>query len=50
MRHFTKGWFKFGTSDSWGFAIEFFPSEPSFSILLIHWYIIIEKDYPWTDF
>jgi hypothetical protein len=46
MRHFSKGWIKAGTSDSWGFSFEIYPSEPALSILFIHWYIIIEKDYP----
>lgn len=45
MRHFNKGWFKGGTSDGWGFALEFYPSEPALSIVFIHWYVIIEKDY-----
>jgi len=45
MRHFKKGWIKGGTSDGWGFAIEFYPQEPSLTISFIHWYLIIERDY-----
>jgi len=45
MRYFKKGLFKGGVSDGWGFSVEFYPSEPSLSIMLLHWYLIIEKDY-----
>jgi hypothetical protein len=45
MRYFTKGWLKGGVSDGWGFSLEFYPSEPALTIVFIHWYLIIEKDY-----
>lgn len=47
MRHrtFKKGWLKGGTSDGWGFALEFYPKEPALTITFIRWYFIIEKDY-----
>jgi hypothetical protein len=45
MRYFKKGWIKGGVSDGWGLSAEFYPCEQSLSIMFIHWYIIIEKDY-----
>jgi hypothetical protein len=45
MRYFTKGWLKAGTSDSWGFSFEFYPRDRSLSIMILHWYFIIEKEY-----
>jgi len=44
-RTFNKGWLKGGTSDGWGFALEFYPKEPALTITFICWYFIIEKDY-----
>ena len=44
-RTFNKGWLKGGTSDGWGFALEFYPKEPALTITFIRWYFIIEKDY-----
>jgi hypothetical protein len=48
VRYFKKGWFTFGTSDGWGFTFEIYPSEPSLTIMFLHWYIIIERDYVWA--
>ena len=45
MRYFTKGWLKAGVSDGWGFSFEFYPGDRSLSIMIIHWYVIIERDY-----
>ena len=45
-RTFNKGWIKGGTSDGWGFALEFYPKEPALTITFIRWYLIVEKDYP----
>jgi hypothetical protein len=45
MRYFTKGYLKVGVSDGWGFSLEFYPSDKALTIVFIHWYLIIEKDY-----
>jgi len=36
---------KFGTGDSWGFAAEYYHQDRALSLLFLHWYVIIEKDW-----
>jgi hypothetical protein len=34
-----------GKSDSWGFSVEFYPSDFAITFLFLRWYLLIEKDY-----
>jgi len=36
-----------GTTDHWGFGIDYTPSEKAFTIDFIHWYIGIEPHWDW---
>ena len=38
-----------GTTDHWGFGIDYNHYERAFSLDIIHWYLVIQPHWNWED-